>query len=43
VAQLPQWGVECGQLRHGQPGIGQGGLELTKKLQRMIARIHERE
>ena len=43
VAELPQGRVDSGQHRHRKVHAFQGGLELAKKLQRMIARIHERQ
>ena len=43
MAQFPQRRVERGEQRYGKTGFLQRVLVLPKKVQRMIARVHQRE
>ena len=43
MAQFPEGWIERGEQRHGKTGGLQRVLELPEKVQRMIARVHQRE
>ena len=43
VTQLPQWQIQFSHLRHLKPTLTQDLFVLAHEMQRVIARIHQRQ